>query len=284
MKKLKEAIFEITKNERDSDYRNQDKAMKIFINFSLAMSLNYYIQVAKIRRVDMTSRLLVSQSMIQEELSALVYEHSKLVKPYLLYLDLVRASEPFTDVLSGLYEETLLTRGRADALGEFYTPQDLARLSSMLLGVDLPSALEKGSVWLTEPCCGAGSLFLAPLHRIWSETPEKLKNVKLVINDLNGLAVRAAMLQIVSNLMIHSIELGEIHVFISNLITEYMKPGSHFISLVPAPLETNAFVRYERFASEVFNNIDSFKKEKARALSWEKTDATSSPSGENIEN
>jgi hypothetical protein len=270
VKKLKEAIFEITKGEQDSESRNQEKAMKIFINFSLAMALKNYIQISELKGTDMSNRLLISQAILQEELSALVYEHSKLVKPYLLYLDLVRDSEPFTDVLSGLYEEILLEGKGGDGLGQFMTPSDLSKMLSKLIFNEEEVRAINSPKLISEPCCGAGALALSPLHRVWSIDPSKLKFMNLVLNDIDGLAVRAAVLQIVASLTIHSLEMGEIQVYCANLITEYMKPGKHFLSIVPAHIgsvKVNAFVKYERFANQVFSGIDTPKKDMAWALS-----------------
>lgn len=270
MKKLKEAIFEITKGEKDSESRNQEKAMKIFINFSLAMALKNYIQISELKGTDMSSRLLISQPMLQEELSAFVYDTEKLVKPYLLYLDQVRAAEPFTDVLSGLYEEILLEGKGGAGLGQFLTPPDLSRLLSKLIFDEEAVRAINSPKLISEPCCGAGALALSPLHRVWSIDPSKLKFMNLVLNDIDGLAVRAALLQVVASLMTHSLEMGEIQVYCANLLTEYMKPGKHFISLVPAPIDSvnlDAFVRYERFVNKAFSEIDTIKKERARAFS-----------------
>ena len=256
MKKLKEAIFEITKGEKDSESRNQEKAMKIFINFSLDMILTNYSQISFLKGTDMTNRIFFSQPLVQKDVLSLEYDTEKLVKPYKLYLEQVASAEPFTDVLSGLYEEILLEGKGGDGLGQFLTPIDLSRMLSKLIFNEDEIRAINSPILFQEPCCGAGALALSPLHRVWSIDPSKLKFMNLVLNDIDGLAVRASVLQIMASLTIHSLEMGGIKVYCANLITEWMNPEKHFLSIFPAPKDPvnfNAFIRYKMFVSQVLS-------------------------------
>ena len=129
------------------------------------------------------------------------------------------------------------------------TPPDLSRaVSKLMLDDSAVSAIEK-PIWLSEPCCGTGSMALATLHRIWSLNPEKLGLVNLLLNDIDETMVRVALLQVLSSVVLHNLDLNEVRSFNANLITEYFSDNTHFISF-RKPVE-NRFMN-ESISRQIF--------------------------------
>jgi len=228
IKKLKESIFAITKNDRDSNKRNIEKAFKLFIEMSLFHVV--YNHLNKMKAEGYTDKaiqkyLLVAQPIIEESASFVVSDKNAplLDKAFQAYLDVVRESPPFTDVLSLLYEEILLSGKGGDGLGQFFTPSDMAYAVSVLT-FDTQELLDTHKpLRLSEPCCGSGSLILGPLRRVYEVNPAKLENITVVMNDIDALAVKAALLQVLASCFVHKLKLDEVVAYNCNIITEYNK-------------------------------------------------------------
>lgn len=75
------------------------------------------------------------------------------------YADIVRAQEPFDDVLGPLYME-LASRGRS-ALGQFFTPSHISSMMAEITIGDVPPD-DNGSLYrVCDPACGSGVTLLA---------------------------------------------------------------------------------------------------------------------------
>ncbi|WP_132577675.1 N-6 DNA methylase [Pseudomonas aeruginosa] len=245
MKKLLDSIYQITKNEKESESRNLEKAFKVFVNFSLSQLLLVYMR----KTGSSQERFLITKDVISSDISNFSCDSKVLLNALSEYMKVVVSEEPFTDTLSETYEELFLTGRRGERLGQFMTPPDLSRaVSKLMLDDSAVSAIEK-PIWFSEPCCGTGSMALATLHRIWSLNPEKLGLVNLLLNDIDETMVRVALLQVLSSVVLHNLDLNEVRSFNANLITEYFSDNTHFISF-RKPVE-NRFMN-ESISRQIF--------------------------------
>lgn len=233
IKKLKESIFAITKNDRDSNKRNIEKAFKLFIEMSLFCILHKKLEDMKSEGLSLEAiqgRLLVAQPIIEESANFVLTDKNSplLDKAIQIYLDVVRESPPFTDVLSLLYEEILLNGKGGEALGKFYSPPNLSYKCSKFT-FDMQDILDTDKpLTFGEFCCGSGSLILGSLRRVYEVNPAKLENITVVMNDIDALAVKAAYLQVIASCFVHNLKLDELVVFNCNLITEYNNKKSSY--------------------------------------------------------
>ena len=141
------------------------------------------------------------------------------------YLELVKANEPFHDVLTDVASEFLGRDGKD--MGQFFTPRDLALFTSqMALAIDLPQLREKAAagemVKVADPTgSGTGSLLLAQLHQLRQQAPELLSSVGVYAVDLDVGMARATAVQIIWNCLIHQVDVAHVSVWHANAITEY---------------------------------------------------------------
>lgn len=141
------------------------------------------------------------------------------------YLEMVKANEPFHDVLTDLASE-FLGRG-GEAMGQFFTPRDLALLTAQLaLNGQLPKLWQKVAagelVKVSDPTgSGTGSLLLALLYELRKQAPELLPSVGLCAVDLDVDMARTTAVQVIWNCLIHQVDVAHVSVWHANAITEY---------------------------------------------------------------
>ncbi|WP_224055841.1 N-6 DNA methylase [Vibrio penaeicida] len=124
---------------------------------------------------------------------------------------------PFEDLLGFvLFEINALDK---KGLGQCFTPPDIARLLSKLTNSYVEGeSCSYGS--FSDICCGSGSLVLAQMETI-HET--KQHNIKVIINDIDELMVKTAVVQVLMNEMhLDSFDTIHLKAYRSNALTEYM--------------------------------------------------------------
>lgn len=206
--KFKNDLFNIGAKFDGSDQRNKEASYKIFVDYAFESMLQA-LSLMQICGSEIYMKNYLKKSLINMKDSP---ELGQSVKSY---CELVRASEPFTDVFSMLHEELLLTGRRGEGLGQFYTPSDLADCLALLMPL-----LSDGKS-IEDLCCGAGSLPLAALKRCALTTPEALATVTVILNDIDEQACKVAFLQVVANMLVHRVQLGTVLMFNCNVITEW---------------------------------------------------------------
>lgn len=143
------------------------------------------------------------------------------------YCELVKHCEPFTDVLTMLHEEFLLSGRKGDGLGAFYTPADIANLKAELMFTEAV-ATEKV---FGDDCSGAGSLTLGVLKRAYKQSPLLLNTWTLELADIDELACKAAFVQIVATMVTHQIPIHKVKIFNYNILTDWRKEENLMVML-----------------------------------------------------
>ncbi|MFP6782809.1 MAG: N-6 DNA methylase [Pseudomonas sp.] len=248
-KKLKEAILSISDNKRQSISKAERESFAVFIEVSLLcalMNIRKKYSDKGYSESEIGNCLFVKKPIIDVAERFIVDEDKtrKIDVAYRLYAELVKDSEPFTDVLSMLHEEILLSGGRGEGLGQFFTPPDLARSLAMML-FNETTQYPSGTIRFSEPCCGSGALALSPLNQMYKTAPERLRDVHLMLNDIDSLAVKSAILQVLMTCIYHNIELSRVDVYNANLITEYSKGDTFFMAFETPKEKPEAFRAFE---------------------------------------
>ena len=205
---FKNDMFKIGSSRDGSEQRHKEASYMMFIDYAFRSML----QALSLMQANGSELYLNDSS--AGSLHGIV-DSPELGQSVRSYCELVRANDPFTDVFSMLHEELLLTGRRGEGLGQFYTPADLADLLAQLMPL-----LSDGK-WIEDFCCGAGSLPLAALKRCALESPRALATVTVVLNDIDDLACKVAFLQIVSNMLIHRVQIGSVLMFNCNCLTQW---------------------------------------------------------------
>src|SRR5690606_20584284 len=82
-----------------------------------------------------------------------------------LYARSAIAAPPFTDVLGSTYMDLVSTGGQK-VLGQYFTPEPVARLMAGLVAPDI-SAINNSELFrLYEPACGSGVMVLQFMHHL----------------------------------------------------------------------------------------------------------------------
>jgi len=271
-KKLKNAILNISDSKNQSISKAERDSYTVFIEMALMCSLMNIRQRYLDRcysEEEMQQYLIVKKSVIEnnESLKLIQTKSSKIDEAYRIYAEIVQESEPFTDVLSLLHEEILLTGGRGDGLGQFFTPPDLARSLAMML-FNETTEYPDGTIRFSEPCCGSGALALAPLNQMYKTAPERLRDVHLILNDIDSLAVKSAILQVLMTCIYHNIELSRVDVYNANLITQYMKGDTFFMAFETPTEKPEAFRAFEGIMRLVLEIEEDLKPKKELAVHY----------------
>lgn len=250
IKNLQSKIFSITKNMNLSERSSQELAYKIFVEHAYKAILQAWVQV---NGCGFGTAFYVNDSWITTPVKDL--DLALVEKAVITYMNMVKESEPFTDILSMLHEEILLTGKRGERLGQFLTPPDLSNLVSELLMTDDDIRSMDTVKVLSEPCCGSGSMILAPLARIAKVDRSKVRFMRVMLNDIDTLMSKAATLQVVASSMMHGIKLNRLMVFNCNLITEWSKKHTLMVGLMPLIDEDSAelfeeFILFNQYLSE----------------------------------
>lgn len=134
-----------------------------------------------------------------------------------VYAELV-ARFPFCDVLGHVYQ-SIGSRGHRGALGQFFTPPSVSTLiGSMLVGGAEPSA-DGRLLRACEPACGSGALVLAFMQaQTQARGSSALRHWSITAIDLDVLCARMCAAQVLANLFLQRIELGELVVYRGNAL------------------------------------------------------------------
>lgn len=130
-----------------------------------------------------------------------------------LYRRCVAENEPFTDILGPIYMDLGSHGGRA-VLGQFFTPQSIA---DMMAAMTAPAPKRGNAVGLTrvlEPTCGSGVMVMSTMRVIGRQHGwEALRQYSFTLIDLDYYCARMAAVQILANLAVFNLALGEIVVY-----------------------------------------------------------------------
>ncbi|HFZ2576818.1 TPA: N-6 DNA methylase [Pseudomonas aeruginosa] len=246
---LKEEIFKITKNMNLGESYSQELAYKIFVEHAYKAILQAWVQVNK----GFGTSFYVDDSWKTTPVKDL--DLDLVEKAVITYMNMVKESEPFTDILSMVHEEILLTGRRGERLGQFLTPPDLANLLSELVMTDEDIRSMDKVKTLSEPCCGSGSMILAPLARMAKVDRSKVRYVQVMLNDIDTLMCKVATLQVVASSMMHAIKFNSLMVYNCNLLTGWSKENTLMVGLMPMIDEDSAemielFILFNQYLSE----------------------------------
>lgn len=125
------------------------------------------------------------------------------------------ARHPFEDIL-GLTYQALASRGQKSHLGQFFTPLSVARLMANISGAGcLGLEPRQGELLrMCEPASGSGALVLAALaEMVEHHGPAWPARWSITTIDLDTLCARMCAAQVLSNLMIGRVDLGELVVY-----------------------------------------------------------------------
>lgn len=220
MRDLKQRIFDTTKGLPLGERESHDLAMKSFISYGYQVMVKAWFAT----NVDDSVDFYASEAW-HADLHPKIDTHA-LADAVRLYTGIVAASEPFSDILTRIYEEILLDGRSGDGKAQFFTPRDLSSGGAELLIDDSDIRSWDRVKRICDDTCGAGSLPLGLLSRIYGVSKSKMKYVILYLNDIDELACKASALQILSSLVLHNIKINGLYLHRSNVITEWTKPNT----------------------------------------------------------
>lgn len=146
------------------------------------------------------------------------------VKALETYVDLVGAQEPFEDILGQVYMALASVWGQK-GLGQYFTPQAVSEMMSLMLVGDAYRAMPPGStptngasMWrICDPTCGSGAMTLAFLRIVMrNEGADGLLRFSVTGIDLDGICARMFAVQHLVNCWRHDLTLGELCVYRGN--------------------------------------------------------------------
>jgi hypothetical protein len=123
---------------------------------------------------------------------------------------------PLQDVLGRVYEE-LSSHGHRKGLGQFFTPSAVAEFMAQISLADHPKGdPPDGKLWrMCEPSCGSGALVLGFLNNL---DAHERRRWSITCIDLDGLCAQMCAAQLMANLFIHRLEIGELLVYRGNAL------------------------------------------------------------------
>jgi hypothetical protein len=225
-KSLKNKIFQITQSMPLHERESQDLAFNLFIDYAYKCCLTAWNRsFSRIGKTWFSRDGFTCHLPIDADEKALSEAMS-------IYVKLVSENPPFTDILSNLTEEIILTGRKGRGKGEFYTPKAVAKSTVDLSLPDDSEIREFNRVYsVGDICCGAGSLILPFLSNIHRVDPEKLNMIFVLLNDIDELACKSSTLQIFSTLTIFSLQLDSFSMFKADAIKEYFKEGTLYYGM-----------------------------------------------------
>lgn len=225
VKELKKQIFKITAHRNDSIRNNETTAFKSFIAYSFATQFSDFIKRYKhygVSEAVLEESIFVRPSQFEmDEKLFNSFDLDALIQATNLYSQIVKDLPPFTDVLSMVLEEILLTDKRGSHLGQFLTPRDIADAMGEMWNEEQLERTEPYKIG--DICVGAGSLILPSLKMKAVETPEKIGLINLVLNDIDPIMCTAVALQLITNTVQHNIDIGGLTLTCANAILEWTK-------------------------------------------------------------
>ncbi|UYF86555.1 N-6 DNA methylase [Pseudomonas aeruginosa] len=263
---LKNKIFEITKGLALGDREAKDLAMKTFISYGYEV----FVKAFWVSNVDVDKDVdFFASEAWHADLSNKI-DSQALADAVMFYTGLVASSEPFSDVLSRLYEEILLDGRNGDGKAQFFTPEDLSKAIAQLL---LPMGeINSWSVVkrVGDDTCGSGSLPMGCLNRIYNVNKSKLRYVSLHLNDIDELSCKAAALQILSCLVIHRLKINAVHIHNCNVISEWRKQKTLMFGFKrPEPNHSDDLFKMMDVFSKVCDEIKKEKPIKRKEIAYE---------------
>lgn len=126
------------------------------------------------------------------------------------YQRVLRASEPFTDILGPLYMEVASHGGRQH-MGQYFTPQNIAQMMAEIAVDDVALAAAGKLRKIGDPACGSGVMVLCYAQAVMRRGgPESLKDWMFYGNDLDYLCSITCATQLLANMAVFNLEAGEI--------------------------------------------------------------------------
>jgi hypothetical protein len=125
-----------------------------------------------------------------------------------LYEDLVLADVPFADILGAAYMELVSHWGKS-ALGQFFTPQPVARMMAAMTAPDeLPT---DRLLTVIDPAVGSGVMLGAFLRNVLEKFDvQGLRRISITGIDLDPVCIRMFSVQILANCSLRKLEIGEV--------------------------------------------------------------------------
>lgn len=144
------------------------------------------------------------------------YQKEHLYKIGQEYAKAVIALPPFYDILGTLYME-LSSKGSSKYLAQYFTPMPIAQMMTKMTMPDkLPE--EKNIFRIYEPATGSGVMVLSALAHFLEHGEDQLHKISITANDLDRICCGMTTAQIMANLHIHQLSLGEIFITHGNTL------------------------------------------------------------------
>lgn len=237
--KFKSDLLKVGSKIVGSEQKRSEESYKLFIEYSFNMLYRSW----KMFNIDPDESKDNGSASIMRTNALASFRKVKcldeLGQAFISYCELVQHCEPFTDVLTMLHEEFLLSGRKGDGLGAFYTPADIANLKAELMFTDAV-ATEKV---FGDDCSGAGSLTLGVLKRAYKQSNDLLSSWTLELADIDELACKAAFVQIVATMVTHQIPIHKVKIFNYNILTDWRKEENLMVMLRSPDLVPNSSIK-----------------------------------------
>lgn len=246
--KFKSDLLKVGSKIVGSEQKRSEESYKLFIEYSFNMLYRSW----KMFNIDPDESKDNGSASIMRTNALASFRKVKcldeLGQAFISYCELVQHCEPFTDVLTMLHEEYLLSGRKGDGLGAFYTPADIANLKAELMFTDAV-ATEKV---FGDDCSGAGSLTLGVLKRAYKQSPLLLNTWTVELADIDELACKAAFVQILASMVTHQIPIHKVKIFNHNILTEWRKEENLMVMLRSPDLMPSSSIKA--------GNVEAFDK------------------------
>ncbi|MCF5511185.1 N-6 DNA methylase [Pseudomonas sp. PA-3-5D] len=251
--KFKSDLLKVGSKIVGSEQKRSEESYKLFIEYSFNMLYRSW----KMFNIDPDESKDNGSASIMRTNALASFRKVKcldeLGQAFISYCELVQHCEPFTDVLTMLHEEFLLSGRKGDGLGAFYTPADIANLKAELMFTDAVATEKFG-----DDCCGAGSLTLGVLKRAYKQSNDLLSSWTLELADIDELACKAAFVQIVATMVTHQIPIHKVKIFNYNILTDWRKEENLLVMLRSPDLVPNSSIKAGNV--QAFDNVSALCK------------------------
>lgn len=140
-----------------------------------------------------------------------------------LYAQAVIAAPPFTDVLGKTYMDLVSTGGQK-MLGQYFTPEPIARLMAGLTAPDITDINKAALFKLYEPTCGSGVMVLQFMRcLVENHGAAVLEKISVTGIDLESVCAKMFAAQMLANGLIHGFSYGELLVLQGNSLGDPAK-------------------------------------------------------------
>lgn len=161
-----------------------------------------------------------------------------------MYLELVKTSAPFTDVMGDVYG-TAIEPKQAKAMGQHLTPEGLADGLARFAAqsgqgattgeASRPFNPNEGQI-ICDPACGNGALLLAKLRQAFaSHGKEGVARMYVFANDIDPAMMKVTVVQIVLSSILHNVPFGGLRVHCSDLIRHYRDAKADTVAVQICP-------------------------------------------------